>query len=87
MTDNGSAYRSKQFIKLLRRLKIRHLRTTPYAPRTYRQAERFIRTLLRERAYAHIYPNSDARARELPFWIEYIAELLMTSIATIKIKA
>ena len=27
MTDNGSAYRSKKFAKLLRRLKIRHLRT------------------------------------------------------------
>ena len=34
MTDNGSAYRSKKFAKLLRRLKIRHLRTRPYTPRT-----------------------------------------------------
>lgn len=47
MTDNGSAYRSKRFAKLLRRLKIRHLRTRPYTPRTNGKAERFIQTHLR----------------------------------------
>lgn len=71
MTDNGSAYRSKRFAQLLRRLKVRHLRTRPYTPRTNGKAERFIQTLLREWAYAYCYPNSDARARELPFWIEH----------------
>jgi transposase InsO family protein len=71
MTDNGSAYRSKKFAKLLRRLKIRHLRTRPYTPRTNGKAERFIQTLLREWAYAYCYPNSDARTQELPFWIEH----------------
>lgn len=71
MTDNGPAYRSKKFAKLLRRLQIRHLRTRPYTPRTNGKAERFIQTLLREWAYAYTYPNSDARTRELPFWIEH----------------
>lgn len=71
MTDNGSAYRSKKFAKLLRRLKIRHLRTRPYTPRTNGKAERFIQTLLREWAYAYTYPNSDARTAELPFWIQH----------------
>jgi transposase InsO family protein len=71
MTDNGPAYRSKKFAKLLRRLKIRHLRTRPYTPRTNGKAERFIQTLLREWAYAYTYPNSNARTRELPFWIEH----------------
>lgn len=71
MTDNGSAYRSKKFAKLLRRLKIRHLRTRPYTPRTNGKAERFIQTLLKEWAYAHAYPNSDARSRELPYWITH----------------
>jgi transposase InsO family protein len=69
MTDNGSAYRSKKFAKLLRRLKIRHLRTRPYTPRTNGKAERFIQTLLREWAYAYTYPNSEARTCELPYWI------------------
>lgn len=44
MTDNGSVYRSKKFAKLLRRLKIKHLRTRPYTPRTNGKAERFIQT-------------------------------------------
>lgn len=71
MTDNGSAYRSKKFAKLLRRLKIRHLRTRPYTPQTNGKAERFIQTHLREWAYAYAYPNSDARTCELPFWIRH----------------
>lgn len=71
MTDNGSAYRSKKFAKLLRRLRIRHIRTRPYTPRTNGKAERFIQTLLREWAYAYAYPNSDARTLELPFWIRH----------------
>jgi len=71
MTDNGSAYRSKKFAKLLRRLKIKHLRTRPYTPRTNGKAERFIQTLMREWAYAYVYPNSIARTRELPFWINH----------------
>lgn len=71
MTDNGSAYRSKKFARLLRRLKIRHVRTRPYTPRTNGKAERFIQTLLREWAYAYTYPNSDARTAELPFWIQH----------------
>ena len=48
MTDNGAAYKSRRFTKLLRRLKIKHLRTRPYTPRTNGKAERFIQTLLCE---------------------------------------
>ena len=69
MTDNGSAYKSRRFAKLLRRLKIKHVRTRPYTPRTNGKAERFIQTLLREWAYAFIYPSSDHRARELQPWM------------------
>ena len=71
MTDNGSAYRSQRWAKLLRRLKLRHLRTRPYTPRTNGKAERFIQTLLREWAYAYRYPNSDARASELEPWMHH----------------
>lgn len=71
MTDNGSAYRSRKFAKLLRRLKIKHVRTRPYTPRTNGKAERFIQTLLREWAYAYTYPNSEARTAELPFWLQH----------------
>jgi transposase InsO family protein len=69
MTDNGSAYKSRRFAKLLRRLGIRHIRTRPYTPRTNGKAERFIQTLLREWAYAYRYPSSDHRADELQPWM------------------
>ena len=69
MTDNGAAYRSRRFAKLLRRLGIQHIRTRPYTPRTNGKAERFIQTLLREWAYAYIYLSSDHRARELQPWM------------------
>lgn len=71
MTDNGSAYKSKRFSKLLRRLGIKHKRTRPYTPRTNGKAERFIQTLLREWAYAYRYPSSDVRAAELQPWMQH----------------
>ena len=57
MTDNGTGYRSPPTPPLCR-LGIRHLRTQPYRPRTNGKAERFIQTLLREWAYAGVYPTS-----------------------------
>ncbi|MGH6846045.1 MAG: IS481 family transposase [Methylocella sp.] len=48
MTGNGSAYRSFAFARACRRLKIKHLRTKPYTPKTNGKAERFIQTALRE---------------------------------------
>lgn len=69
MTDNGSAYTSRRFARLLRRLGIRHVRTRPYTPRTNGKAERFIQTLLREWAYAFVYPNSAHRTEELQPWM------------------
>lgn len=71
MTDNGSAYVSKLFAKAMRLLGLRHIRTRPYTPKTNGKAERFIQTLLREWAYAIPYPSSDARARDLPRWIDW----------------
>ena len=71
MTDNGSAYRSRRFAKLLRRLRIRHLRTRPYTPRTNGKAERFIQTSMREWAYAYRYPSSSHRTDELPRWMKH----------------
>jgi len=69
MTDNGSCYRSKAFRKACRDLGLKHIRTKPYTPKTNGKAERFIQTALREWAYAQAYPNSDARAHELPIWL------------------
>src|ERR1700722_20014553 len=69
MTDNGSSFRSRRYAKALRRLRIRHLRTRPYTPRTNGKAERFVQTSLREWAYARAYNTSDERAAQLPIWL------------------
>jgi transposase InsO family protein len=69
MTDNGACYRSKPFRDACRELRLRHIRTKPYTPKTNGKAERFIQTALREWAYAHAYPTSERRAEELPIWL------------------
>ena len=69
MTDNGSSFRSRRYAKALRLLKIKHLRTKPYTPKTNGKAERFVQTSLREWAYAKAYGNSEERAAELPIWL------------------
>jgi transposase InsO family protein len=69
LTDNGPAYRSRAFNRLLKRLGIRHRYTRPYTPRTNGKAERFIKTALNEWAYARVYQNSLERASLLPQWI------------------
>jgi transposase InsO family protein len=69
MTDNGSAYRSTLHALACRALKVRHLRTRPYRPRTNGKAERFIRTLLSGWAYGAIYANSSERTTALDGWL------------------
>jgi transposase InsO family protein len=71
MTDNGSAYRSRTFAAALAAHHLRHLRTRPYTPRTNGKAERFIRTLLAEWAYAQAYRTSLARTAALPHYLGY----------------
>jgi len=71
MSDNGPGYRSKIFAAALRRLRIKHYRTRPYRPRTNGKAERFIRMLRDEWAYAVSFPNSQARRDALPAWLHY----------------
>jgi transposase InsO family protein len=70
MTDNGSAYRSTAHALACRALGIKHLRTRPYRPQTNGKAERFIRTMLREWAYAAVYGSSPDRAAALSGWLE-----------------
>jgi transposase InsO family protein len=69
MTDNGSCYRAKAFRKACSDLRLKHIRTKPYTPKTNGKAERFIQTALREWAYAQAYPSSARRANELPVWL------------------
>jgi len=70
MTDNGSAYISTAHALACRGLGIKHIRTRPHRPQTNGKAERFIRTMLREWAYAAVYSSSPDRAAALSGWVE-----------------
>ena len=65
LTDNGTGYRSKRFAAAIRRCRLVARRTRPYTPRTNGKAERFIKTMLREWAYAAPYATSAQRTRAL----------------------
>jgi transposase InsO family protein len=71
MTDNGPAYLSIAHALACKALRLKHIRTRPYRPRTNGKAERFIRTMLGGWAYGAIYRNSDERRRALPAWLDY----------------
>ena len=71
MTDNGPCYVSLLHALACRQLRIRHIRTRPYRPRTNGKAERFIRTMLGGWAYGAVYGNSDERRRALPGWLDF----------------
>ena len=71
MTDNAFAYCGHAVAALCARLRLRHLRTRPYTPRTNGKAERFIQTLLREWAYRRPYATSARRTRALGAWLHY----------------
>jgi transposase InsO family protein len=68
--DNGSAYVSAVFAIACRGLGIKHCRTRPYRPQTNGKAERFIRTMLAEWAYALVYGSARERTAALPRWLE-----------------
>jgi transposase InsO family protein len=72
MTDNALAYRrSKAWRRVCRRHRIKHILTKAYRPRTNGKAERFIRILLNEWAYARPYPSSTHRRAALNPWVDF----------------
>jgi transposase InsO family protein len=71
LTDNGSAYVSRLHAETCAALRLRHLRTQPYRPRTNGKAERFIRTLLAEWAYAATYRDTAHRRFALAPWLAF----------------
>ena len=68
LTDNGSAFRSKDFAQACKELGIHHKFTRPYRPQTNGKAERFIQSALREWAYGFTYQNSSERTAALDYW-------------------
>lgn len=65
LTDNGSAFRSKEFAAAWEALDISHKFTRPYRPQTNGKAERFIQSALREWAYGWTFQNSAHRTKAL----------------------
>jgi len=68
LTDNGSAFRSREFRQACLELGIKHSFTKPYRPQTNGKAERFIQSALREWAYGWTYQNSAQRTEALAHW-------------------
>jgi transposase InsO family protein len=75
LTDNGSCYRALVHALACRKLKIKHLRTRPYRPRTNGKAERFIRTLVDGWAYGAVYRTSSERTSALAGWLDWYNRL------------
>jgi transposase InsO family protein len=68
LTDNGAAFRSRDFRQACAELGIKHSFTKPYRPQTNGKAERFIQSALREWAYGWTYQHSAQRTQALASW-------------------
>ena len=68
LTNNGSAFRSKDFAMACQSPGIRHMFTCAYSPQTNGKAERLIQSALREWAYGWTYQNSAQRTHALASW-------------------
>lgn len=75
LTDNGNAYRSHAFRERCTDLGIGHRRTRPYRPQTNGKAERLVRTLLNEWAYARSFVDTAERVSELGRYLDFYNRL------------
>jgi transposase InsO family protein len=71
LSDNGGCYRSRLFAAAAERLGIGLRKTRPYRPQTNGKAERFIRTLLSEWAYATPFHDTAQRVASLPTFVDH----------------
>lgn len=71
LTDNGRCYTGRAVQAVVAMAHLRHQTTRPYRPQTNGKAERFIRTLLHEWAYATAFRRSSARAAALPTYLDF----------------
>ena len=69
LSDNGSAYRSRDWAALTTVQGIKHRRTRPYRPQTNGKIERFHRTLRDEWGYAKAYASESSRRKALTSWL------------------
>jgi transposase InsO family protein len=71
LSDNGSAYRSRQWRQTCFELGITPKHTRPYRPQTNGKIERFHRTLAEGWAYARFYDTDQQRRAALPGWLHF----------------
>jgi transposase InsO family protein len=71
LTDNGGCYRSTAFAAACDELGIGHRFTRPYRPQTNGKAERMVRTLLAEWAYASPFTKPEARVDALEQFLDF----------------
>jgi transposase InsO family protein len=71
LTDNGGCYRSRELAAACDELGIGHRFTRPYRPQTNGKAERMVRTLLREWAYARSFADTRERVARLRPFIDF----------------
>ena len=71
LTDNGGCYRSAAFAAACDELGIGHRYTRPYRPQTNGKAERMVRTLLGEWAYAGPFHDTAERIARLPEFLDF----------------
>jgi len=71
LTDNGGCYRSRELAAACDDLGIGHRFTRPYRPQTNGKAERMVRTLLNEWAYARPFADTAERRALLPVFLDF----------------
>jgi transposase InsO family protein len=71
MTDNAKVYSSHRFQAALAAIGAKHITPPPYTPRWNGKAERVIRTLQDEWAYAHRWDSSQQRTKALRSFVRY----------------
>jgi len=71
LTDNGGCYRSTLFAAACDELGMGHRFTRPYRPQTNGKAERIVRTLLAEWAYARPFADTAERQALLPVFLDF----------------
>jgi len=71
LTDNGNPYRSRVWRRVCRAARVSHRRTRPYHPQTNGKAERWIRTVLSECLYLHVFQNSQERQLGLVSFVRW----------------
>ena len=69
LTDNGSCYRSQDWLQELVPRGAVPRRTRPYRPQTNGKVERFHRTMTAGWAFRRLYLSESARRKALPAWL------------------